>query len=193
MERYYFIMPRFSNTALEIATENYTWNDIQKKMRPCETKQLLRNVPFYVKSGKKSYDQITIFESFNSKIFSQRFIDIISQYIDMSDKCYPIEIADIEIQYYVLYNLNEYFWFNDREVFFGKPQEPHMFLVNNIRNIPSLFTFMDTKSIVVDNQIKVALIKAKLTNIRFEDAFGCTQEEYEEWKLKHLKTDSLKS
>ena len=190
MKKYYIISDMFKRSALEIIS-NCPWRVVEDCSKTYEQKYLPEDVYFQIRHGKKAFDLISFYEGASVKFYSERFVEVLSEFVDMSDKCYQIRIKDFEEQrYYVIHNLKECLHFNFNEAFFGIPREPTMFLANKEFHI---FTFSKSRAIIIDETVKEAMVKAKLTNIRFEEAFGCTQEEYEEWKLKHLKNDSLKS
>ena len=65
-------------------------------------------------------------EHFKEKyFFSQKFIDVLSQFMDMSDKCYPIKVEGAEEQYYVIYNLDKYPYLNEKRASFD--EEPSFY------------------------------------------------------------------
>ena len=96
----------FKRSALEISSDA-SYKLLWEYLVPYQKKKLPENVTFKVATGKKEYDLIRLFQS-GEFFFSQRFIDVLSQFIDMSDKYYPIKIEGIEEQYYVIYNMAEY-------------------------------------------------------------------------------------
>lgn len=192
MKKYYHVLNLFKRSALEIIS-NCPWSVVEDCSEAYEQKYLPEDVYFQIRHGKKAFDLISFYEGASVKFYSERFIEVLSEFVDMSDKCYQIRIKDFEEQrYYVIHNLKEYNHFNSYEAFFGTPREPTMFFAND-EPMPHIFTFYESRAIIKDETVKEAMVKAKLTNIRFKEIFGCTQEEYEEWKLNHLKTDSLKS
>ena len=144
---------------------------------PYKKEKLPENVTFKVAAGKKFFDIIRLYES-GEYFFSQKIIDVLAQFIDMSNKCYPIKIEGIEEQYYVIYNLDEYPYLNKDKAIFN--EEPHFYCGKEIKT--SLFSVTNTRLFVVTEDIKKALIENKISNIYFKETFLCTEEEYEEWQ-----------
>ena len=113
MKTFYHLAHRFKSSLLEITTDNvFALSD--EYMCLNTPKKILENKIFRVATGKKSYDIIRFFE-YVGHFYSQRIIDVLSQFIDMSDKCYPIKIKDVDMQYYVLYNLSYVPYINSKE------------------------------------------------------------------------------
>ena len=100
-------------------------------------------------TGKKSYDIIRFFESVGH-FYSQKIIDILSQYIDMSDKCYPIYIKDVDTQYYILYNLKAYTWYNNR-MYLDK-DDPRYYDIQNASKY--IYAIGGTLNIIVNEEVK---------------------------------------
>ena len=144
---------------------------------PYKKERLPQNITFKVGAGKKLFDVIRLYES-GRLFFSKKIIDILSQFIDMSNKCYPIKIEGIEEQYYVIYNLDEYPYLNKDKALFN--EEPHFYCGKEIET--SFFSVSNTRLFVVTEDIKNALIKNKISNIDFKEAFLCTEDEYKEWQ-----------
>lgn len=168
---------------LEI-TSSTSYDVLWKYLKPNKTEILPCDVTFSVATGKKAYDIIRLYES-GEKFFSQRIIDVLSHFIDMSDKCYPIKIKGIEEQYYVINNLEQYPFINQDESLFE--DEPSCIGVLN--KSLSLFSLKYTKSIIISEDIKNALLKNKITNIELTECFGCTSEEYEKIKTSKVKPE----
>lgn len=168
---------RFKRSMLEIISDipiEFLWN----YLNPLQKEKLPANILFRVVAGKKAYDIIRLYES-GENFYSRKVIDVLSQFIDMSDKCYPIDICGIKEQYYVIYNLNAYSFLNREEELFM--YDPRFFEVSNGLQ-PPLFGVKGTKCIMVSEEVKNALLKNKISNIELIEGFGCTQEEYEEIK-----------
>ena len=147
---------------------------------PYKKERLPENVTFKVAAGKKFFDVIRLYES-GRLFFSQKFIDVLSQFIDMSNKCYPVKIEGIKEQYYVIYNLDEYVFLNKEKAMFD--EEPSFYLGNKITT--PFWGIATTRCFVVTEEIKNAIIKSKLSNIDFTESFLCTEEEYKEWQKSH--------
>lgn len=169
----------FKRSALEISSDA-SYKLLWEYLVPYQKKKLPENVTFKVATGKKEYDLIRLFQS-GEFFFSQRFIDVLSQFIDMSNKCYPIKIEDAEEQYYVIYNLDEYPYLNKDKAIFD--EEPHFYCGDKITT--PFFGVSTTRCFVVTDEIKNAIIKSKLSNIYFSESFICTEEEYKEWQKTH--------
>ena len=183
MLSFYFLEQRFKRSMLEI-TSSTSYEVLWNYLNPHKTTSLPENITFLVATGKKTYDIIRLYES-GEYFFSQRIIDILSQFIDMSNKCYPIKIQGIEEQYYVIYNLEQYPFINQDESLFE--DEPSCIGVQD--KFLSLFSLKHTKSIIVSEDIKDALLKNKITNIELTECFGCTLEEYKENKKSLMKLE----
>ena len=138
---------------------------------------LPNNITFSVVSGKKSYDIIRIYQAVG-KFFSKRIIDVFSQFIDMSDKCYPINIKDVDMKYYAIFNLSEVPYLNRKENNFL--EEPFFIDARNM-NAP-IFSIKDSRLIFVTEEVKDALFDNKITNISLEECFSCSRDGYERIK-----------
>lgn len=161
---------------LEIIS-NVSYTLLWDYLVPYKKEKLPDDVTFRVSVGKKNYDVIRLFES-GEYFFSQKFIDVLSQFMDMSDKCYPIKIEGIKEQYYVIYNLEEFLYLNKEKAMFDK--EPPFYCGKELTT--PLFCITNTLIFVVSEELKNALIKNKISNIRFKESFLCTKQEYKEWK-----------
>lgn len=181
MISYYYLTRCFKRSMLEITSE--TSSDILWDcLRPLHNKNLPENITFKVVAGKKNYDIIGRY-GYADDFYSQKFIDILSQFVDMSNMCYPIKIDGIEEQYYVINNLKAYpFWnrkehtFMDDPYYFGVPDE-------NIH----IAGIEDTSIILLSEEVKNALLKNKISNISLLETFGCSFEEFEEIKKSGFK------
>lgn len=174
---------RFKKGMLEISS-NTSYDILWKYLDPLQKEKLPNNIFFRIESGKKQYDVIRLYES-GEEFYSQNVIDILSQFIDMTNKCYPIYIDGVDKQYYVIYNLEAYPFLNREESTFE--DEPCCFKASN----PSLsiFGIEDTKCIIVSTEIKDALLKYKISNIILQECFGCTLEEYKKIKKSNIKPE----
>ena len=165
---------RFKRSMLEITPVPNIYLDY-KHVSPLQKEKLLENITFTVAAGKKSYDIIRIYEDIG-RFYSQRIIDVLSQFVDMSDKCYPINIQGAEQQYYAIYNLDAYPYFNKKENFFL--EEPKFYDIQD--SSKPIFGIKDTLCVVVSEDVKNAMLKNKITNIELMESFGCTKEEYKQ-------------
>ena len=176
------LLNAFKRSQLEIVStvpNKLLWEYLE----PYKKEILPESVTFEIAVGKKNYDIIRLFQS-GEYFFSQKFIDVLSQYMNMSDKCYPIKVEGAEEQYYVIYNLDHCPFLNaDRAM---SDEEPSFFEGKEITT--PLFSIDDTSYyFVVTEELKNALIKNKISNIEFEESFLCTKQEYKEWRKSRKK------
>ena len=162
---------------LEITSET-DHKILRRYLDPLQKEKLPDGIKFKVAAGKKPYD-ITRLYGFVEEFYSQRFIDVLSQFVDMSDKCYPITIEGIiEPQYYVIYNLDAYSFINRKEHKFI--EDPCFWDVHDASL--QLFGIKGTSFVIVSEDIKNALLSNKISNIFLTESFGCTKDEYKELK-----------
>lgn len=81
---------RFKRSMLEI-TSDADYDTIMKYLDPLQTEKLPDNVTFRVAAGKKAYDIIRLY-GYVQIFYSRKIIDVLSQFVGMTDKCYPIKI-----------------------------------------------------------------------------------------------------
>ncbi len=167
---------------IEISSKDLPYSLLREYLVPYHKEKLPDSVTFKVSAGKKNYDIIRLFES-GRLFFSQKFIDVVSQYMDMSEKCYPIKIEGIEEQYYVIYNLDHYSFINRSKASATFDKEPCFYCGKEIKT--PLFSITNTLLFVVSEELKNALIKNKISNIEFEESYLCTKQEYKEWRKSH--------
>ena len=174
MISFFNLVHRFKRGMIEIISD--TSDDIlDKYLDPTQTEKLPENVKFKVAAGKKEYDIIRHHQNWQA-FYSQRIIDVLSSFVDMSDKCYPVNIDGVDKQYYVIYNLETYpFWNRDETI--SMSDEPYIFGVQD-KSIP-IFGIDDTGFVIVSENVKDALLKNKISNINLNETFGCSFEEYE--------------
>ena len=176
MKTFYRLAHRFKSSLLEITTDNVF--DLSDEYMCLNTqKKVLEDITFRVATGKKSYDIIRFFE-YVGHFYSQRIIDVLSQFIDMSDKCYPLNIKDVDMQYYVLYNLSYVPYINSKENNF---LEESTFIDTQIMSVP-IFCIKNTGWLFVTEEVKDALFDNKITNISLKECFSCLREGYERIK-----------
>ena len=174
MTTVYDLLNAYKRSQLEIFSDDLPYRLLCDHLVPYHAE----NVIFKVSAGKKNYGLIRLFES-GELFFSQKFIDVLSQFMDMSDKCYPIKVDGAEEQYYVIYNLDHYPFLNANRAMFD--EEPPFFEGKEIAS--PLFCVDDTRYyFVVTEELKNALIKNKISNIEFTESFLCTKNEYKEWR-----------
>ncbi len=165
----------FKRSQLEIIS-NASYKLLWEYLIPYKKEKLPEGVSFKVAAGKKCYDIIRLYQS-GEYFFSQKFIDVLFNFVDMSDKCYPIRIDGIEEQYYVIHNLEHLRYLNKEKAIFD--EEPSFYCGKEIAT--PLFGVTNTLCYVVTEEIMNALIKNKISNICFEESFLCTEKEYEVW------------
>ncbi len=174
MISFFRLAHRFKRGMLEIISD--APDDIlDKYLDPTQTEKLPESVKFKVAAGKKEYDIIQHYQSWQI-FYSQRIIDVLSLFTDMSDKCYPVNIDGVDKRYYVIYNLETYpFWNKDETV--SMRDDPYIFGIQD-NSIP-IFGIDDTGFVIVSESVKDALLKNKISNINLNETFGCSFEEYE--------------
>lgn len=180
MKKVFRLLNDFKRSQLEIFSDVLPYTVLREYLVPYHKEKLPLNVTFEISAGKKNYDVIRLFES-GEYFFSQKFIDVLSQFMDMSDKCYPIKVEGAEEQYYVIYNLKKCPFLNKNKAIFDK--EPYFFCGKDITEPLSCVT--NTLITFVPEEIMNALIKNKISNIYFMESFLCTKEEYKAWKKTH--------
>lgn len=167
---------RFKRSMLEI-TSDTDYDTLWKYLNPLQTEKLPDNITFRVAAGKKAYDIIRLYES-GEEFHSQKVIDVLSQFVDMTDKCYPIKVEGVEEQYYFIYNLHAYPYLNRKENFYL--DKPCFYGIEN--SLIPISGIEGTRCIIVSEEIKDALLKNKVTNIELRECFGCSKEEYKKIK-----------
>ena len=176
MKTFYRLAHRFKSSLLEITTDNVF--DLSDEYMCLNTqKKVLEDITFRVATGKKSYDIIRFFESVGH-FYSQRIIDVLSKFIDMSDKCYPIKIKGVDMTYYAIFNLSEVPYVNrDENKYIEEPT-----FIDAHDMIDQLFVINDTLHFIITEEIKDALFDNKITNISLEECFSCSRDGYERIK-----------
>lgn len=182
MITFYRFTHRFKRSLLEIKSDSqyvYYWNP-----DPLSKEKLPDYIVFEIAAGKKMYDIIRRYEDCGI-FFSQKVIDILSQFVDMSDKSYPIKIKGLDEQYYVIYNLEAYPYWNKNEDTFM--HDPRYFGMQD----PStpIFGIEGTLFIMVSEEVKNALLKNKISNIELIECFGCSLDEYKRMKKSKTKPE----
>ncbi len=173
-EFFYFSGNIHSKAIIEICpTESHDFAFVEPYLYPTSKTRLPNEVVFRVVRGRRWTDVIVYHEAWSHTFYSQKIIDILGKFLDMSDKCYPIHIEGTDQRYYVIYNIEEYTYLNQKYgSFFRKP--PYFELPDAC---PPLFTLSNSNLRVCSKELKEALIKAKIVNIRFRDVCGLTKEE----------------
>lgn len=148
--------------------------------------RLPNNISFYVAKGKRWTDIIVYNQSVSINFYSQRMIDVLSAFMDMSRIVYPIQIEGADCKYFTIYNLKEFNFLNQK---FTPLPESHPYFEHTGKT-PALFTLTNSNLKVCTEEVKNAIEKAKLTNVYFRDVYGLTTEECLVWKQKHMNTHS---
>ncbi len=163
-----------SKSIIEIyTTDPRDYAFVEPYLYPTSKIRLPNDASFRVVRGKKWTDFIVHHKDWSLKFYSQKVIDVLGTFLDMSDKCYPIHIEGTDQRYYIIYNLEEYSFLNQEYgSFIGTP--PY-FELPDVH--PPLFTLTNSNLRVCTKDLKEALIKAKLKNIIFREIYGLTQEE----------------
>lgn len=180
MKRFYYFIQNRRNSVIELRSNKpfSIWDDC---LCPSSAVKIPDDSVFKVVKGKKWTDAIILFESAIT-FYSQKLVDFLQQYTDITNQCYPIRIADSEEKYYVFYNMFTYTRINPCSVF---ESEPPYFLLPPTGEVRPFFTIGMSSLKVCTEEIKKAMEKAKLTNIRFVPVYGLTEEEFHLWKQKH--------
>lgn len=92
----------------------------------------------------------------------------------MSNKSYAIQIKDVKEKYYTIYNLQQYPFLN-KDKLLGR-DEPRFYGVEGTSL--QLFGIEGTSNIIVSDEIRLALLKNKISNIELIECFGCSKAEY---------------
>ena len=163
---------------LEITSET-DYKILRKYLDPLRKEKLPDDIKFKVAVGKKNYDIIRLYEC-GEEFYSQKIIDVLSQFVDMSNKCYPIKIEGILEQYYIIYNLEAYPFLNRKEHLSMSIDDPCFWDVHDASL--QLFGIKGTSYVIVTEDIKNALLSNKISNILLTESFGCTKDEYKELK-----------
>ena len=151
MISFFRLAHRFKRGMLEIISE--TPDDIlDKYLDPTLTGKLPEYGNFKVAVGKKEYDIIRYYQNWQV-FYSQRIIDVLSLFVNMSDKCYPVKIDGVEKQYYVIYNLETYPFGNKDDVV-SMSDDPYILGIQD-KSI-SIFGIDDTGFVIVSENVKDA-------------------------------------
>lgn len=169
----YDFYSRNKRSMITIKTSEMPAELLAQYLDPINNEKLPDNVTFKIAKGKKAYDIIGLHESW-FVFFSQKVIDTLSNFIDMSKKCQPLKISELDQQYYYINNLKAFSFHNHKEL--RLMYEPKYYGVKDT-SIP-IFGIKGTSSIMVTEDVKNALLKNKLTNIELVEGFGCSFEEY---------------
>jgi hypothetical protein len=182
MKKFYWFTTDFKRSMIEV-TPNISYHDIEPYMSPeCKIK-LPDDVVFKVAKGEKAYDSARHYQGIQ-KFYSQKFIDILSEFYDVSNVCYPLNIQDFDFLYYTFFNIKSVKCMNYDYYSSVGEVEPCMFVQEN--NIcDNLFCFEDSYMVIISEEAKAALEKAKITNICFYEVYGCTLAEKDEWEKDH--------
>lgn len=180
MKRFYYFIQNRRNSVIELRS-NTPFAILDDCLHPSSDVKIPDDSTFKVVKGKKWTDAIILFES-GITFYSQRLVDLLQHYTDITNQCYPIRIVDSEERYYTFYNMITYTRINPRSVF---EDEPPYFLLPPFGEVSPFFTVGVSSLEICTEEVKKAMEKAKLTNIRFVPVYGLTEEEFQLWKQKH--------
>ncbi|MBO4810002.1 MAG: hypothetical protein J5552_00385 [Prevotella sp.] len=164
---------------VEITSET-DYGMLRHYLDPLQNERLPDDVKFEIASGNRCYDIIRLYER-GEEFYSKKIIEVLSQFVDMTEKCYPIIIDGVEEQYYVVNNLEACPFLNRNE---SISIDDPCFL--EVQDTPlHIFGVENTSFVIVSEEIKNALLKKKISNILLTESFGCTKDEYN--KIKKMK------
>ena len=177
MKTYYQVRTKsFYSGAFELKP-NKPYVEVEDFLCPDNNKRFPEDVVFTVKKGKRAFDLIFYYECVNHEFYSEKFIRLVSEFIDMSDKCQALKIDNYDGEYYVLKNLPSVNRFKRCRSQYFRNDEPE--IIYEEREIPPIFLLEHTYIVVVNEEVKNAIEKAKLKNIIFEKCFQFSKEEYD--------------
>ena len=134
-------------------------------------KRLPDDFSFSVVKGKRWTDVIYMHEAASHKFYSQTLIDVLGLFIDLTDKCYPINIIEgAPCNYYMIYNLKEFPLYKD-------PNNVLSRYFEITTDYPSLFTIKDSNFCICTLEVKQAIEKMKISNVEFNEIYGVTKDE----------------
>ena len=134
-------------------------------------KRLPDDFSFSVVKGKRWTDVIYMHEAASRKFYSQTLIDVLGLFIDLTDKCYPINIIEgAPCNYYMIYNLKEFPLYKD-------PNNVLSRYFEITTDYPSLFTIKDSNFCICTLEVKQAIEKMKISNVEFNEIYGLTKDE----------------
>lgn len=180
MEKKYSLSHYFKRSCIEVEarrgpelrklTKEEFW-DIDKCFGPNSDLKLPEDITYIIKACKKEYDIIFTYGCASQNFYSEAIIEIMDRFCDMSDKCYKVHIKDCATQYYVIYNLRQVRCLNlkaHRKSYF----EDIMRLQLDDSPDASVFGIEDTRHICVSEEIKDAIMKARLKNLCFQEMYA---------------------
>ena len=183
MKTYYELITAWKRSCIEI-DPNMEPRGYVDCFIPYEHRRLPEDIKFTVKAGKKEYDIIGVYQRMNIQLYSKELISVLNQFTDMSKYCYKIDVLDVTKEYYVIYNLPTNRWINEKEYdrWMHVPEfdfDAIRFLINE--DDIKVLSAKGIICVLVSEEVKRALEKAKITNVRYNEAYGYTPEEALEW------------
>lgn len=173
--KYSFRMKSDARGVVKIKTTHpHGYSYVRPYLLSTSKERLPEDVSFRVVKGNRWTDIVVYYESEGRNFYSQRFIDLLNRFVDMSRFSYPIKIENTDLTYYAIYNLPECTFLN-RKASFLKPGTTPCFDLHE--NMPNLFSLEGTNLRVCSHEVKDAIEKAKLTNVYISEVFGLTNEE----------------
>ena len=79
---------------VEITSET-DYEFLRSYLDPLQKEGLPDNVTFRIAAGNRCYDIIRLYER-GEEFYSKKIIEVLSQFVDMTEKCYPIIIDGVE-------------------------------------------------------------------------------------------------
>lgn len=184
METYYELGGKRSPGALEIKP-NRPFAEMDDLLYHCGNDRIADDVVFEIKHNSKAMDIIYYYECISKRFHSEKLIKILSEFMDMSDKCYQINIKGLDSKYYFINNLpivSQFWEAHKTDDMFSSYREPFILYQDNV---PPIFNIQGTHIIAVDRDVKNALEEGKLTNVKlseYEGIFRFSLEEYEAYQ-----------
>ena len=175
MKVFYSLME--NNQSLKLRAKDY---DLPlDAMEPWVTKEYLHyfRQPFVINHGKRVKDTIAYHEC-GLFFISEKFKAVLSDYVpDINQYLAPIFIEGIDSQYYVFHDLPEIGEFLNNSHSFNSHEEIICF--SPYPKNMHLFAIRGSKTTMFSQELKEAVIKAKVTNIYFNTYYGA--ENYNEY------------
>lgn len=188
MKKYYLFQYAWKRSCIEILPDKKLEGTFLSVFLDCQHPQTKNRLPdeiiFHIQAGKKEFDIISVYNCMCIYFYSKDFLSIINEFTDMSDKSYKIYLPDASNNYYNIYNLKCYHLINRKELnaypTILSEWPPVRFVLGN-KDLGPIFSVHTTNCRVISEELMEAMKKAKITNVKFEEAYGYTPEEALEW------------
>ena len=186
MITYFVVDTKTNNSTLEVFSDGAD-KELLNYITYDEDLVLPSNLKFRLKKGRRPTDVISYIDKEKILFFSQKFIDFLSKFTNMSHKCYPITVEGCDVKYFGLRNLRGFYHFNQVE--HTTQNEPILFYDKD-NNVPAVFTLMGIPMLIVGEQIQGLSYGQGFTNVDIEKrVFSYSSIEIEGWKVNWGKTD----